>query len=38
MLRRVNHPEGNLVLVAIGLETDNRGGYRVPSCYLVSAE
>ena len=34
MLRRINHPAGKLVLVAIGLETDGTGGYRVRSCYL----
>jgi hypothetical protein len=38
MLRRINHPAGRLVLVAVGLETDDAGDYRVRSCYLVSAE
>lgn len=38
MLRRVRHPDGKVVLVAIGLEPDDRGDYRVRSCYLVSAE
>src|SRR4029077_10954858 len=38
MLRRINHPEGKLVLVAVGLEIDDAGDYRVRSCYLVSAE
>lgn len=38
MLRRVNHPDGKVVLVAIGLETDQRGNYRVRSAYLVNAE
>jgi len=38
MLRRVNRPDGKVVLVAIGLERDDRGDYRVRSCYLVSAE
>jgi hypothetical protein len=37
MLRRVNHPDGKVVLVAIGLEPDGRGDYRVRSCYLVPA-
>lgn len=38
MLRRVNHPDGKVVLVAIGLETDPAGEYRVRSAYLVSAQ
>jgi hypothetical protein len=37
MLRRINHPDGKLVLVAVGLEPDGAGNYRVRSCYLVSA-
>src|ERR1700722_5384157 len=36
MLRRINHPDGKLVLVAVGLEIDDAGDYRVRSCYLVS--
>jgi hypothetical protein len=36
MLRRINHPEGKLVLVAVGLERDVCGFYRVRSAYLVS--
>jgi hypothetical protein len=38
MLRRIRHPNGKLVLVAVGLEMDAAGDYRVRSCYLVSAE
>jgi hypothetical protein len=38
MLRRINHPDGKLVLVAVGLEMDGIGDYRVRSRYLVSAE
>jgi hypothetical protein len=38
VLRRVNHPDGKVVLVAIGLETDAAGEYRVRSAYLVSAQ
>jgi hypothetical protein len=38
VLRRVNHPDGKVVLVAIGLETDAGGNYRVRSAYLVSAK
>jgi len=38
MLRRINHPDGKVVLVAIGLEVDEEGAYRVRSCYLVSQE
>ena len=38
ILRRVNHPNGKVVLVAIGLEMDTRGKYRVRSAYLVSAQ
>ena len=38
MLRRVNHPDGKVVLVAVGLEADKGGSYRVRSAYLVSAE
>ena len=38
MLRRVNHPDGKVVLVAIGLEMDAGGNYRVRSSYLVSTE
>jgi hypothetical protein len=38
MLRRINHPDGKVVLVAIGLEMDDAGAYRVRSCYLVGGE
>ena len=38
MLRRINHPDGKLVLVAVGLDVDSVGNYRVRSCYLIGAE
>jgi hypothetical protein len=38
MLRRINHPDGKVVLVAVGLEVDHAGDYRVRSCYLVPRE
>ncbi len=38
ILRRINHPDGKVVLVAIGLEMDQRGNYRVRSAYLVNAQ
>jgi len=38
MLRRINHPDGKLVLVAVGLAVDDAGDYRVRSCYLVAGE
>jgi hypothetical protein len=38
MLRRINHPDGKVVLVAVGLEMDDAGDYRVRSCYLVTGE
>jgi hypothetical protein len=38
MLRRINHPSRNVVLVAVGLEMDDAGDYRVRSCYLVTGE
>jgi hypothetical protein len=37
LLRRVNHPDRKSVLVAVGLEMDRSGEYRVRSCYLVAA-
>ena len=37
MVRRINRPDGRVVLAAIGLEPDARGDYRIRSCYLVSA-
>ena len=36
--RRVNHPDGKVVMAAISLEVDTRGRYRVRSCYLVSGQ
>jgi len=38
MVRRTNRPDGKAVLVAIGLEPDQAGDYRVRSCYLVTAD
>ncbi len=38
MLRRINHPEGKVVLVAVGLDMDGAGDYRVRSRYLVTGE
>jgi hypothetical protein len=38
IVRRINHPDGRLVLVAIGMKTDDSGDYRVRSCYLVSGQ
>lgn len=38
MVKRIARPDGQAVLVAIGLEPDDEGAYRVRSCYLVSAE
>jgi hypothetical protein len=35
MIRRIGLPDGRAVLVAIGLEPDARGDYRVRSCYLI---
>jgi len=37
-LRRINHPDGKVVLVAIGLEMDDAGANRVRSCYLGSPD
>jgi hypothetical protein len=37
MVRRIARPDGQAVLVAIGLEVDDVGDYRVRSCYLISA-
>lgn len=38
MIRRVGLPDGRVVLVAIGLEPDAKGEYRVRTCYLISAD
>ena len=38
MAKRVVRPGGKALLVAIGLEPDDAGVYRVKSCYLISAE
>ena len=38
MVRRVGRPDGQAVLVAIAIDVDEAGEYRVRSCYLISAE
>lgn len=38
IIRRIARADGQAVLVAIGLETDEAGEYRVRSCYLVKAK
>jgi hypothetical protein len=38
MIGRVGLADGRVVLVAIGLEPDDRGDYRVKSCYLLEPE
>ena len=38
LVRRINHPDGKAVLVAVGLEVDRHGEYRVRSCYLVTRD
>lgn len=38
LLQRIARADGKVVLVAIGLERDDAGEYRVRSCYLVTAE
>jgi hypothetical protein len=38
LFRRVNHPDGKVVMAAVGLEMDAAGRYRVRSCYLVAGE
>lgn len=37
LVRRVARADGPAVLVAIGLEMDDKGEYRVRTCYLISA-
>jgi hypothetical protein len=37
MIRRIGRADGSVVLVAIGLEPDERGDYRVRTCYLLEA-
>jgi hypothetical protein len=36
LIRRVQDGQGRAILVAIGLEPDDAGSYRVRSCYLIS--
>jgi hypothetical protein len=38
MIRRIGRADGSVVLVAIGLEPDDRGDYSVRTCYLLEAE
>jgi hypothetical protein len=38
LYRRVNHPDGKVVLAAVSLEVDGDGHYRMRTSYLVSAE
>lgn len=38
LFRRVNHPDGKVMMAAVGLEMDTGGRYRVRSCYLVVGE
>lgn len=38
IVKRISRPDGKAVLVAIGLEPDGAGAYRVKSCYFVSKE
>ena len=38
MIKRVPRRDRKAVLVAVGLEPDERGTYRVRSCYPISAE
>jgi hypothetical protein len=36
LIRRVNRADGAVVLAAISLDRDDKGDYRVRSCYLVA--
>lgn len=38
MVKRLVRPDGQSVLVAVGLHPDDDGTYRVKSCYLISAD
>jgi hypothetical protein len=37
MIRRIGRTDGSVILVAIGLEPDDRGDYSVRTCYLLEA-
>jgi hypothetical protein len=37
MVRRIGRADGSVVLAAVGLEPDERGDYRVKTCYLLEA-
>jgi len=37
MIRRIGRADGSVVLVAIGLEPDRSGDYRIRTCYLLDA-
>jgi hypothetical protein len=38
MIRRIGRADGSVVLVAIGLEPDDHGDYRVRTCYLLESD
>jgi hypothetical protein len=38
LYRRVNHPDGKVVMAAVSLDLDAGGYYRLRSSYLVSGE
>jgi hypothetical protein len=38
LYRRDNHPDGKVVMAAVGLEVDEDAHYRMRTSYLVSAE
>lgn len=38
MVRRIGRLDGQAVLVAVAIDVDAAGEYRVRSCYLISAE
>lgn len=38
IVRRTHRPDGRAVLVAISLDRDEAGFYRIRSCYLITAE
>jgi hypothetical protein len=37
MIRRIGRADGSVVLVAVGLEPDGSGDYRIRTCYLLEA-
>ena len=38
MIRRIGRTDGSAVLVAVGLEPDRSGDYKVLTCYLLAAD